>query len=293
MKRDRKEINDLILYVGNTKDPRVSRRLQVKHFCFEPVHRAHLPSQDCKVLLDSGAFADVRRGRLTFERALARQLGYEQRNDFVSERIVSYDLLVDEQLQGGRRIKSRWDEGVGWNAVRETVAEAEFIARHRRELLPRQLVLSCQGVTTEQYVQCVREVLEIALPGDCVGLGGWCIVGQRRHLAKLFWQTMDVVLPMIASKCHDVHLFGVSYVPLLRDFAVRCRDLGLNASTDTNRFYFELSRGFVFSAETGKSVRAVAKRNLALDRKLAIQNIETAYRFIANIETWQPTNQLF
>ena len=287
------------LYIGNSKHVQIQKALKhVNHFCFEPVGRGHLPDHKCKVLLDSGAFADVRRGRLSFEHALERQLKYEIKNNFISEKIVSYDLLIDEQLQGDRQIKSRWKEKAGWSAVDVTVAAAEFLISHREELRPRQLVLSCQGVTPEQYIECARRILEIASPEDCFGLGGWCIVGQQRHLAKLFWKAINAILPMIAAAgMKDIHVFGLAYVPLIRDFAIACKSFGLESSNDTTRFYCELSRGYTFVSELGKSLyysgQLATGRNLALDHQLAIANIEAAYKFFAHIEDWKSPIELF
>lgn len=300
----------MILYVGNTNSSVQKQLVGVKHFCFEPTgkRKGHLPTSDCKILLDSGAFADVKKERLSFPNALERQLEYERHNGFISERIVSYDTLIDEQLQGDRQIKERWNEKTGWGAVKTTLAAAEFLSSHRKSLAPRQLVLSCQGVTAEQYIACMKDLLQIAKPQDCIGLGGWCIVGQQRHLAGLFWDVMNICLPLIAEKCKDVHVFGLSWFPLVREFAVRCRELGLNASNDTSRFYFELSRGKMFFPEDGRSLYVRAdltpaigfhssqmrsRRNLAADTELAIRNIETAYRFVQDIENWKPSDALF
>ncbi len=300
----------MILYVGNMNSSIAKKLNIIRHWCFapDPKRRAYAPP-GARVLLDSGAFQDVCQKRLTFEQALERQLAYEQKNRFVSERIVSYDLLIDEQLQADRQIKARWNEKPGWGAVKTTLAAADYLARRRAELAPRQLVLSCQGVTAEQYISCMRDLLQIAQPQDCIGLGGWCIVGQQRHLAKLFWRAMDDCLPMIAERgIRDVHVFGLSYVPVIREFAVRCKELGLNASNDTSRFFFELSRGKVFFPRDGRSlfVRADmspitgfysdqlhSSRNLAADENLARQNVVTAYEFFKHIETWKPENALF
>ena len=299
----------MILYVGNSKTKLQQKLLGVKHFCAEPCGTLYLPPNNPKVLLDSGAFADVRRGRITFEEALERQLAYEQRYGFISERLVSYDLLIDEQLQGDRQVKDRWGEGKGWNAVETTIAATEFLAARRRELAPRQLVLSCHGVTAEQYITCMKAILEIVEPQDCIGLGGWCIVGQRRELASLFWDAMNAVLPMIAKAgVKDVHIFGLAWVSIMREWAIRCRDLGLRASNDTSRFHFELSRGMMLDTASGKSLwvrldlerpmpcysdMLRTKRNLALDHDLAVQNIETAYEFFQHIEDWIPNGALF
>jgi hypothetical protein len=281
----------MILYVGNPHSPKVLARLTaVRHFCFDPRDKADLPDRECKVLLDSGAFRDVRKGRVSFAEALDRQLAWEQRNQHVAERLVSYDMLIDEQLIGDRQVKHRWAEADGWEAVRTTIDAAAFLAERRGVLRPRQLVLACQGVTAEQYITCVREVLQIAEPDDCIGLGGWCIVGQRRQFSALFWRVMRVILPLIATKCADVHIFGLTSVPIIRQFALECQRLGLRASTDTTRFYFELSRGYVFSPTHGKSFYEHKQRgrNLARDHRLAVASIQSAYEFFQRIEEWTP-----
>ena len=284
----------MILYVGNMNSAISKQLTRVNHFCFspDPKRRAYMP-ENAKVLLDSGAFQDVRRTRLTFEHALERQMAYEQKNGFVSERIVSYDLLIDEQMQSDRQVKARWTEAAGWSAVETTIQAAEYLSKHRTELAPRQLVLSCQGVTPEQYLVCMKSILDIAQADDCVGLGGWCIIGQQRHLIGMFWRAMNQVLPLISRRVQEVHIFGVTYTPVLREFAQRCRTLGLRASTDTTRFFFELSRGRIFDPQSGKSLHYPNAGNLAKNKELAVRNVETAYQFIQHIESWKAPHELF
>ena len=257
---------------------------EIKHFCLAPTLTPYAP-QGAKILLDSGAYGDVRRGRFTFNQGLERQLAFETKHQFISERIASYDLLIDEQMRGDRRIKSRWAEKAGWKAVDETIAAAEFLCERRESLAPRQLVLGCQGVNIDQYETCVSAIQEIANPEDCIGLGGWCIIGQQRRYLRLFGETLQRILPLIAAKGHPVHLFGVTHIPALRHFALKCRDICILASVDSARFSYEPSRGFLFDESTGKSYRYMGKQHTWEKIK---ENIIAGHRFISRIEEWKP-----
>lgn len=173
--------------------------------------------------VDSGAFTDVMGDRrLTFEAALDRQLAFERKASekwgmpFQARRFVSYDRLIDEKWVAGERIKERWDVKDAESAVTETIAAAKYLAGKRSDLVPRGLTLSCQGVDGFQYQECMAEILKLATPDDCIGLGGWCILGMRKRWMPTFWQALRLVLPMIAaSGVRRIHIFGVLYQPAL------------------------------------------------------------------------------
>src|SRR5262245_31071942 len=133
--------------------------------------RGDLASVRC--LLDSGAFSDPPERRLTPEQALERQLAWEQRaaggSDWRVEAVVSLDRLIDETGLDGRRQKRRWTLEAAESAVHETVEAAHYLASQRERLAPRQLVLACQGVDSEQYADCAAGVLDVAQPGDWIG----------------------------------------------------------------------------------------------------------------------------
>lgn len=192
-------------------------------------------------LLDSGAFSDPPEKRLVPEAALARQLAWEQRAERFWGRpwqcwaLVGYDLLIDEKWTGGQRRKQRWSVQEADQAVRITVDAARFLASRRDALAPRRLVLACQGVDAAQYLECCQGVLEHATPVDCIGLGGWCILGQHRSWIPTFWTAMRKVLPQIASKgIAHVHIFGVLYPPCLAGLLWLCDQHGLSLSTDSS-----------------------------------------------------------
>lgn len=191
-------------------------------------------------LLDSGTFTDPPHKRLTPDLALGRQLRWETlasekwHTSFRAHGLVSYDLLIDEMWVAGERHKRRWSVQEAERAVNETVAAAAYLAGRRDALLPRRLVLSCQGVDALQYAECAAGVLRYARTGDILGLGGWCILGRFTRWLPEFWATLHIVLPMaVYAGIQDVHIFGVLYLPALGGLLWLADQYGLNVSTDS------------------------------------------------------------
>lgn len=196
------------------------------------------------VLTDSGAFQDVdTETRLSFEDALERQLEYERRVGYVSEYIVSYDRLVDEQLIEGEKVKQRWGFSAAEEAVRETVDAAKYLSDRREQLAPRKLILSAQGVTIEQYVRCSKQIIAMMDKRDCFGFGGFCIIGQRRNsmtpdgctFPEQFVCIVEEVMPLLQfAGIKRAHVFGVSYLPALRQVIPIAERHGVALSIDTS-----------------------------------------------------------
>jgi hypothetical protein len=192
--------------------------------------------------LDSGAFSDAPKDRLTPEAALERQLAWERNAarfwgaEVTAEALVSYDLLIDEKwTAGGRRVKQRWSVGEADRAVRVTVEAAAYLTSQRERLAPRRLILAVQGVDHFQYEDCVAGVLAHATPADVLGLGGWCILGQWRSWLPTFWGAMRRSLPLAAAAgVRDVHIFGVLYRPALGPLLWLCDQHSLSLSTDSS-----------------------------------------------------------
>lgn len=191
-------------------------------------------------LLDSGAFTDPPHKRLTPEAALKRQLAWEQIASskwdapFQAHGLVSYDLLIDETWTCNQRHKRRWSLQAAERAVRTTVEAAAYLASQRERLAPRRLILSAQGVDALQYAECAAGVLQYAHPSDWFGLGGWCILGRQRRLLPIFWQTLRLVLPMIAARgIRHVHIFGVLFLPALGGLLWLADQHDLTVSTDS------------------------------------------------------------
>lgn len=193
-------------------------------------------------LLDSGAFSDSPQGRLTPKGALARQLAWEEKAcakwkspGWRADLLVSYDLLIDEVWTGDRKQKRRWSVPEAELAVDVTVVAAGYLASQRERLAPRRLILACQGVDSVQYAECAERVLRFAIPGDVIGLGGWCILGWFRSWLPTFWATCRAVLPMIAAAgVKSVHVFGVMYQPALGGLLWLADRHGLAVSTDSS-----------------------------------------------------------
>ena len=115
-------------------------------------------------MLDSGAFSDVVKQRLTPEQALIRQLDWEISASkklgvtWICQVIASYDFLITQRFT-----LNNWQLTADTNlAVNLTVEAAKYLASQRQYLAPRQLVLACQGINAEQYYQCVSQVIEYA-----------------------------------------------------------------------------------------------------------------------------------
>jgi hypothetical protein len=214
------------------------RMFSAAHHCFR---YGFDPTATVIGLLDSGAFTDAPSQRLTPEGALERQLRWEGKAchlwgfPWQATGLVSYDLLIDETWIGDVRVKRRWSVAQADQAVTETVEAARYLASQREQLAPRKLILAAQGVDAWQYGECVDELLKVAHPSDWIGLGGWCILGQRTTLLPTFWQTIRLVLPRIAAAgVVHVHLFGVLYQPALGGLLWLADQHGLSVSTDSS-----------------------------------------------------------
>src|SRR5690348_16434109 len=96
--------------------------------CVSPVHgRSAVKKRistkcvpaSAKVLQDSGAFSDSWDDRLTLEAALQRQLDHARQFYYVDrvQAVCSYDLLIDEKWEKGKRHKERWTELEAESAV--------------------------------------------------------------------------------------------------------------------------------------------------------------------------------
>lgn len=234
------------------------------------------------VLLDSGAFSDPPVKRLSYAGALDRQLAWEAhaaamwgRPGWQADALVSYDLLIDETWQHGKRTKRRWSVADAEPAMDVTVAAARYLASQRAALSPRTLLLSCQGVTPAQYEGCARRVLEVATPADWIGLGGWCILGRYTTWLPAFYETLTRCLPLIASAgVRHVHILGVLYLPALGPLLWLADQVGLTVSTDSSAPLLSCARGNAKKA----GVRAPYWRdNIAVWRHMLATLRDTPY----------------
>lgn len=242
-----------------------------EHLCLNPKYKVSL-QKDVKVLLDSGAFQDREKNtRVTFEEALNRQLKYEKKVGFISERIVSYDYMGN---------------------VEETIKANQYLASKREELKPRQLVLMVQGVTTREYIHCLTETLKIATPEDCIGFGGVALAGKINDLKFKLWDAFKIGLPVIYnSGIKDIHIFGVGTFSVLKEISnikETFRLLGidvdhLNISCDTSSFELNSTMGRVIVEEEERWEKVYTKAQKYIDyhpADLTQENMKKALRII-------------
>lgn len=210
-----------------------------RYICVNPYYKVTIKDKKTKFIIDSGAFQDVgNRTRLKFNEALDRQLKFEKtvtNSGRVSEAIVSYDRLVDEQMGDSGQFKERVSEEESKLYVEETIKAAEYLASRRKELKPRKLILSCQGTSVEQYLYCLNEILKIASSKDIIGFGGFCIISRNKKYEKQFYDVISKGFPMIREKkITRVHIFGVGMFRPLIQADIYARLNGLKCSYDTS-----------------------------------------------------------
>lgn len=195
------------------------------------VNGVFVPPEVKHVLLDSGAYSDTTFHRRSFFDALERQLDHAERFGYLNRvsRLVSYDVLVDEQAgQDGGRVKDRMSPDLATFAVEQTIKAAEYLSTQRDYITERvghpvSLVFSAQGSDTQQYLDCARAILPYVRAGDVFGLGGWCILGQKRSLIPMFYETMNALIPLLKNyKVKDTHIFGVCTVEVLGPLLFLC-----------------------------------------------------------------------
>lgn len=211
--------------------------------CISPVYGASVRTRmenrvrvpvDTEVLQDSGAFSDGPGQRLSFAEAYERQIAHGEKygySDQITHR-ASYDLLIDEVWTDDNRYKRRWTVNDAEQAVSETIDAARFMAHHK----DRPAVLSVQGVSAAQYLDCARQVVPLLEAGDVLGFGGWCITGKMRSvMMPIFRETIRLVIPWLGRVgVKRIHIWGVLYAPALGELLWMCDQQDIALSTDSS-----------------------------------------------------------
>lgn len=205
-------------------------------------------------MVDSGAFQDVDKNkRLSFSDALERQKTIIKAVSYPPKSIVTYDFLVDEKYENGRKIKQR----VSWEAskhyVSETIKAAEYYSQNRIKDVS--LIISAQGINPEQYYECSEKVLNFAEEGDIFGFGGFCILGKVKKLVPSALLTFQKVLPLVKEKgIKKVHIFGVTYLDFLYILSKMCDRVDLGCQTDSTAMSRTARFGQLLNKETGQRI---------------------------------------
>lgn len=230
--------------------------------CLNPYYNVSL-KPGCKVhyMIDSGAFQDVStNSRLSFKDALKRQLDFEEKIGQISECLVSYDRLVDEQVNEKGQFKKRVDFDISKDYVSETIDAARYLSEQRSQLAPRKLILSCQGTTVKQYLECMESILDFAQPGDIIGLGGFCILSKSIEYEKQFYSIIKDAFPMIQNAGIDrVHIFGMGIFRALVQTDFYARINSIHCSYDTSSPEMNSVFGKCFSPVDGQMKSVFSK----------------------------------
>lgn len=191
------------------------------------------------VIQDSGAFCDDPGDRLSYKGAMERQIRHAAKYNYTHliRAVASYDLLIDEKWESGVRRKRRWSESEAERAVQETIDAAIYLHNHRYAIPYRTgLILSAQGVTVNQYMECLEGVAPLYEKGDAIGLGGWCIIGIKRgKIMPTFERVIQRAIPYLAShRVNWIHIWGVLYAKALGKLLPLCDTYGMRLSTDSS-----------------------------------------------------------
>lgn len=216
-----------------------------KYACVAPVYgreRKVRPSvyipPGSRVILDSGAFSDASHERLSFAAALSRQIDHAVTQGYWDkvELVATYDLLIDEMWDGNEREKRRWGEAEAWDAVETTINAAAFLNSNRHCLQGKGVVMSAQGVTPDQYLECAAAIVPFVSDVDTFGMGGWCISGlMPKKMLPAFSATISRLIPMLGQEgIRRVHIWGVIDSEFLGQLLWMCDAHGILLSTDSS-----------------------------------------------------------
>lgn len=179
------------------------------------------PQNSLTILLDSGTFTDSRRLSLLeaynrmyrWERKASSRWGYR----IIANYWASYDRIGDSH---------------------SSIEAALFIVKRREMLTPRKLILTAQGgnqANQADYINCLRQILDIANPTDIIGLGGWANLGIKRLRIYQFINLIEQAIPLINSaNIFQVHLWGVSWNIPLTYLLVLCDRYSIKLTTDSS-----------------------------------------------------------
>lgn len=237
----------MILYLSKIRDVLNKKPFDIDtmhgYVCLNPKYaNVTLENPNTKILMDSGAFQDTEGNkRVSFQEALDRQLKLEAAVGVQIERIVSYDFIGN---------------------VKETVEANRFLAEKRDELYPRQLVLMIQGMNADEYLDCLKQTLEIAKPGDCIGFGGIALAGRLKAMREKLYETLSKGLGYVSEKgIKDIHLFGVGTFEVLKQAKRLCKGYDINLSCDTSSVEVRSIMGNVINMEQEKWIKTYSRED--------------------------------
>lgn len=263
--------------------------------CLNPKYPTRVKwSRNTDWIMDSGAFQDVSSDkRLTFGEALNRQLDYIKTfppNVITNGRIVSYDRLVDEQFNATfGQFKQRVSETVGEEYVEETIRAAEYLDSKRGKL-DQGLILSCQGATVPQYVDCADKIIDIAHGSDTIGIGGFCILSKSQTYERDYYSVIRAVFPKMAVHgIKKAHIFGMGVFRVLLQTDLFARRYGIDVSYDTSSAEVNATMGRVFDPMNMQLVNVFGKEH----KKLGYEPAEVALLNIGAIhDFWERAGKL-
>ena len=124
------------------------------------------------------------------------------------------------------------------------------------------MVLSCQGSDTEQYLDCMKQAISIADPGDTIGIGGFCILSKSKKYEQQFYEVIREGFPMMRDAgMTNAHIFGMGVFRALVQADIWGRMNGIDVSYDTSAAEMNAVFGKSFNPIQGQMSKVFSKQH--------------------------------
>lgn len=242
------------------------------------------PHNPIQYMIDSPAFHHMSKGkRVSNQEAIEEQMKAVSMVGYSPFMISTYDDLVDEKLVHGRLIKMRVSSSEAELKVKNTVESARYYAS-QRNYLNSKILFAAQGIGSEQYTHCIKEILPHAQKGDVIGYGGFCILGRQKTYIPEALHVFQDTLPLIAQVTNRVHIYGVVTLDVLYLLSQMCDNLSIQLSTDST-VCSRAARLGEYLTLNGRRDRIVATvYDKAISENLAIWNVLMVRWLLADIK---------
>jgi hypothetical protein len=168
-----------------------------------------------------------------------------------------------------------------------SIEAAKFLVNRREELAHRQLILTVQGNNYQDYINCLKAILEMATSQDVIGLGGWANLGLERSRLPQFLSVISQAVPLIASaNLSKIHIWGVAWDVPLTHLLYQCDLHKIQLSTDTYSPLVPFNSGCCMPSILAKGAKANNWReNVALlQAKLATLRESYHYKILSQYQ---------
>jgi len=255
----------VIIFVSKTGNNLNRTPFDIEHIttnlCMNPMYPRVSTAIPCTVLLDSGAYQDKNKPRVTFQQAYDRQVEFQRKLGYRAKYIAAYDMIGNKE---------------------QTMMANNFLLGIQLPPL-QQRILIVQGDIKEEYSTCLHDLLALSKTNSFVlGFGGISRISRSKKLQeKLQFATSENRNEF--NNIIHIHLFGVLSVKMLKWFEQLFPNHFL--SCDTAGIELKSVHGVVFN--NGVWVKQFCREQKYIDYHpctLAKENIRKVVEYFGEIE---------